>query len=161
MSIFRRNILKINGGGKINPNLLTGTRDFSEFSNPHVYWGKGTYEGCKVLHINKTHAPLYKEINIKANMWYTFSVTIRAAVGTNLSIRIVLSYSSNDVEPAIVNFQNIGSDFYRKSITFRASKDIIIAPNVVITTAFGWLDVCQYKLEEGKKATPWCPNIND
>lgn len=162
MSEFRRNLLKI-GGGKINPNLLTGTRDFSGFSNTDVWSLTTDYQGCKRMGKDYPWGGLSKGIVVEAGKWYTFSLTATAPEG--MKLYVFLGDNGNDttgLSPCFkaITWEHAAGTPHRVELTFYCSARRRIIPRLE-SGSNGWITVCQYKLEKGKKATPWCPNIND
>lgn len=152
------------GGVRINPNLLTGTRDFSGYNNVYVWQRKADYQNCKTYGRGFLWEGIYKEIAIEAGKWYTFSVTILAENGVSFILPLLQPGQSYDgITQSQREFVENDKGYKRYSITFKSTSARLIRPRVEINKDYSknWIQVCQYKLEKGKKATPWCPNVND
>lgn len=147
------------GGGKINPNLLTGTRDFRGFNPQGLWLENNEYQGCKQYAKTTPWAGIFKKIAIEAGKWYTFSLTLAASAG--MDFFIFLGSDGKDTTGLSQCAKRVISNGrMRAELTFYCSANRTIIPRIE-SGVNGYYAVCQYKLEEGKKATPWCPNIND
>lgn len=147
----------------MNPNLLTGTRDFSGFKLLGLWNNRGYYDNCLVKGKSSTWDGMYKEITVVSGKWYTFSATVSAHKGD--TIYIFITNNGNDKNgldscEASFKWQSEDSEPQRISMTFFCQNSRAIKPRVESGSS-NLCTVCQYKLEEGKEATPWCPNVND
>lgn len=156
---------------KINPNLISGTQDWSGNWSNKNYWQLTNeyYEGCRVASRSQLWQGIYKQITLEEGKTYTFSAYVKADIG----IRYILETQPSPVNgvyiyPAIANPKNIthingDGKWQRVFLSFIATGNGYIRPRFEIETisGSGKLYIAGYKLEEGSKATPWCPSIQD
>lgn len=154
------------GGGRINPNLLTGSRRFDGYNLLYTWQRMKDHEDCTFYGRGLQWEGIYKEISIEAGVWYTFSVTILAENGVSFILPLLPPNGNYiGITQSQREFVETDKGYKRYSITFMSDTARTVRPRVEInkysTIGDTWIQVGQYKLEKGKKATPWCPNIND
>ena len=149
----------------MNPNLLPDTRSFSGYANLYRWLRQDDYQDCRKYGRGELWGGLYKGVTIDAGVWYTFSVTVVAEVGVRFILPLLLPNESYEqITQTQREFTAVEKMSYeRVSITFKSETSRPVYPRVEINKDYSknWIQVCQYKLEKGKKATPWCPNVND
>ena len=149
------NILKNDGGG--NPNLLTGTKDFTpaeKWINLSRWTEDGTLDGNKVLKTSTSWLSLMQEVSVTQGKTYTFSAKAKTLKSRNLSMFV----SHRDGESGVADTTwkrevMVANTWQTVSITFSALKDGIVMPNMQLPSS-NTLWISSYKLEEGSEITP-------
>lgn len=143
----------------LNPNLLTGTSDWSgTWTNLSGFSKNGTYNGLTILERKYAWNGAYQAYTIQTAGVYTFSAWVKQSVN---GIQTGLYAYINGVSQSGTWYPTNNFDWTRVSFTFKSLKvgDIVIARIEINGT--GDLEIAGYKLEKGSVATPYIPNIAD
>lgn len=144
----------------VNPNLYTGTKDWSGTWQRSGHWTLKNeyYNGCRVASRYNAWDGLYHLITLPAGH-YTLSAWIKASDGVK-----VHSYPrpyENTIYTGFTppNYQNVhvgDGKWHRLAVTYYVSGTAQCGFRFESGTD-GEICVAGLKLEQGTKATPWCP----
>lgn len=163
---FKVRFAAIAGGGRRitpNPNMLSGTRDFSgAWGNGGNWVNDGTlYHGCKVMRSQgAAWAGLYPTVaNVAMGEVFTFSAWVKATIPQGSVLRITLPDGSNTTtEPQFARITPIADGkWHRVAVTFKVTSTAVLWPRVECNTAGAVIYIAGYKLERGDIATDYIP----
>lgn len=138
-------------------NLQIGSPSFEGYSNLNTWTAAGEYEGKPVIKKEGAWGGAYKEVQVKANTTYTFSVWVRTE-NANASMSIYLSGGTATVSPNSYSFAATPT-WTRVHFSFNATAAGTIRPRVE-----NWTNqtgnptyICGYQLEAGTAMTEYEP----
>lgn len=137
-----------------NPNLLTGSKDFSGNWNSkgHSY-ENGTYKGLNVRTTEEAWNGISQSYQAQKGKTYTFSLYAKANAPLTASFFIPPVNGKNCVSGSDGS-RYITTSWERYSITFSMTDSETITPRMEPGTDNTSFSVCGFKLEEGSLATP-------
>lgn len=157
------NLWKVRPGAGYTPNLLTGTKEFSGYSQLTLWTKEAeTRNGNAVYSRTAAWEGAYRPFTVKAGETYTFSADVKVSGKPNAILYVHDPVGTNVVPGAARTFSLADGVWKRLSITFTPNADGTIKPRVESGTATGKLYISSYKLESGTNPTPvWTPNPAD
>lgn len=157
------NLWKVRPGAGYTPNLLTGTKEFSGYSQLTLWTKEAeTRNGNAVYSRTAVWEGAYRPFAVKAGETYTFSADVKVSGKPNATLFVHDPVGTNVVPGAARTFSLADGVWKRLSITFTPNADGTIKPRVESGTATGKLYISSYKLESGTNPTPvWTPNAED
>lgn len=157
------NLWKVRPGAGYTNNLLTGTKEFSGYSQLTLWTKEAeTRNGNAVYSRTAVWEGAYRPFAVKAGETYTFSADVKVSGKPNATLFVHDPVGTNVVPGAARTFSLADGVWKRLSITFTPNADGTIKPRVESGTATGKLYISSYKLESGTNPTPvWTPNSED
>lgn len=151
----------------VNPNLITGSKDFtgSKWINIPENGQKDKYLDFTAVCVNWAWQGISQYIAVNKGETFTASMYVKAPAGSTVSWYITLpdnetNYKRVDTNPSGTTITATG-DWQRTSITFTVTGDSgVIKPRIESADSSPYW-IAGMKLERGTAATPWCPAPED
>lgn len=151
----------------LNPNLLTGTRDFSGTWNlSNATKESEKYNGLTVMSKTTNFAGVYQEIKLEPGI-YTFSCFARADTPAN-TFQMFIVANNDDLdktEPSYLGNVSVTNVFQRLIMIFELKETYFVRPRFEKngnSAESNKLYVCGHKLERGENHNPiWTPAPED
>ncbi len=153
----------------VNPNLFTGSKDFTgewisivtELKDVQ----KDKYLDFTAIYVNWAWGGISQYIGVNKGETFTASAYVKAKAGSSISWFVALNWdgenSQKKINAILNNYTIKGTGSWQKtSITFTVLDSGEIKPRIESdgNSPF-W--IAGMKLEKGDVATPWCPAIQD
>ena len=172
----KEKFMQIFGGGEefakkkdiINPNLLTGSKDFtgSNWTLTSENLQKDKYLNLTSIYDDWAWGGMAQYMSVNKGEIFTASAYIKLKLGNTARWYIQFNNmdGENNMKPAYVDnssFDIHGNDNWQKaSITFTVTKGGGIKPRIE-SDGNNPFWIAGMKLERGTNATPWCPAYED
>lgn len=150
----------------INPNLLTGSKDFTgDWINETLVKQKDKYLDFTAIYVDWQWNGISQYIAVNKGETFTASAYFKAKAGSTTSWFIHLAsdgeggYKKADANPSSVTITATG-DWQKTSITFTMLDSGAIKPRIEGGGSSPFW-IAGMKLERGANATPWCPAYED